>query len=86
MDIMAIYQDWAAGLTAADHVTLLAIGFGLMIFAVAALLWQRSREKSQSGLVRAPQQAEMASIVPGERHVVAREKGDAFMRRLDRLA
>ncbi|NVK45275.1 MAG: hypothetical protein HWE33_03140 [Rhodobacteraceae bacterium] len=86
MDIVAIYQNWAAGLTAEDHVTLLAVSFGLMIFAVAALLWQRSREKSQNNPVRMPQKSEMAYVVPGERHVVAREKGDAFLRRLDRMA
>jgi Flp pilus assembly protein TadB len=82
----ALYQDWTSGLTAADNVMLLAIGFGLMIFAVAALLWQRSREKGDANNVRVSEYAESVRAVPGERHVVARQKGDAFLRRIDQLA
>lgn len=90
MDILSkltnFYAAWQAGLSASDHLTLLAVGFVLMIGAVAALLWARSRKDPKSEPIRESFADSRAVHVPGERHVVDRQKGDAFLRRIDKMA
>ncbi|WP_159075341.1 hypothetical protein [Celeribacter baekdonensis] len=80
---------WMAGMDAADQVTMMAIGFGLMIFAVAALMIQRHRETKAQHPTRSTLVEERASyVIPGERHIApaGKKKGDAFLRRLDHMA
>ncbi len=81
--------QWMAGLDAADQVTMMAIGFGLMIFAVAALMIQRHREGKAQHPTRSALVEESARyVIPGERHIApaGKQKGDAFLRRLDHMA
>ncbi len=81
--------QWMAGLDAADQVTMMAIGFGLMIFAVAALMIQRHREAKAQRPTRSTLIEERTSyVIPGERHIApaGKKKGDAFLRRLDHMA
>ncbi|SFJ38165.1 hypothetical protein [Celeribacter neptunius] len=92
MDILTtlrtMFDQWVAGLDASDQVTLMAIGLGLMIFSVAALLVIRHRESNQAARFEkrlAPEVSDAPTFVPGERHVVARQKGDAFLRRLEQM-
>jgi hypothetical protein len=91
------FETWSNGLDAADTAALGAIGFGLMIFALVALLTQRHVEKKRStkpdGTISRPYRP-----VPGLRHSRAPysgyksgrfligQKKDPFLSRLERLA
>lgn len=83
--LRAMFDQWVAGLEPSDQVTLMAIGLGLMIFAVAALILQRHWENRRNVTRQAPELQEAHVALPGERHVVARQKGDAFLRRLEEM-
>ena len=92
------FETWSSGLDAADSAALGAIGFGLMIFAVAALLIQRHLEKRHLQTCNMMTRSRPCRPVLGLRHSRAdctelksgrfsmRSKKDPFLSRLERLA
>jgi flagellar biosynthesis/type III secretory pathway M-ring protein FliF/YscJ len=85
MQVKAFLVQVLAGLDARAQVTLMAVGLGLMILAVALLIWQRRGRAEHNAPSRTPLAETVSRSVPGERHMVTRQKGDAFLRRLDRM-
>jgi hypothetical protein len=92
------FEAWSNGLDAADSAALGVIGFGLMIFAVAALLVQRHFEKRISHTDQTTQRSRPCRPVLGLRHnrtscaenksgrFFVGQKKDPFLSRLERLA
>jgi hypothetical protein len=89
------FVAWMNGLSAADSALIAALGIGLMIFAVAALLVQKHFEKKS---IKPKVTQRPHASLPGIRHSVAhavpmktgmfarKTKVDPFLSRLDRLA
>ncbi|MBU2865909.1 hypothetical protein [Pacificibacter marinus] len=92
------FETWSNGLTAADSAVLGVIGFGLMIFAVAALLIQRHVEKRMLEKHQMTECSRSNRPVLGVRHshmpcndnksgrLLIGQKKDPFLSRLERLA
>ncbi|MBU2936634.1 MULTISPECIES: hypothetical protein [Pacificibacter] len=92
------FEIWSNGLSAADSLALGVIGFGLMIFAVAALLIQRHFEKRAREKNQITQCSRTSRPVLGVRHshmpcddsksgrLLIGQKKDPFLSRLERLA
>ncbi len=78
-------NQWLSGLDAGDSLIVMAVGLGLIIFSVAAMVWQKLQGLEHQPPRKAGMVDPMPRSVPGERHVVTRQKGDAFMRRLDNI-
>jgi hypothetical protein len=91
------FDAWMNSLDAADSAALGAVGFGLMIFAVAALLIQRHLEQRKQKIRRSIPNRPMRPV-PGLRYSRAetveiktswflmKSKKDPFLSRLERLA
>lgn len=79
---------WSASMDAADHMTLLAIGLGLIIVSVFSLIMQNVLAKRSSRQVERQGFEPKKPSILGERHMVqkTRKKEDVFLRRLDSLA
>lgn len=92
------FEIWLNGLSAADSLALGVIGFGLMIFAVSALLIQRHFEKRTREKHQIRQCPRASRPVLGVRHshmpcndnksgrLSIGQKKDPFLSRLERLA
>lgn len=92
------FEAWMNSLSAADSAGLGIIGFGLMIFAVAALLIQRYLEQRDVQRRRDTLRPRSHRPVPGVRHsrmdytaekssvFSMKSKKDPFLARLERLA
>ena len=90
--VRTTYEDWAASLDASDHMALLAVGLGLILFSVAALLVQSHLERRFNaraiGAMAGSVSTGVRSPVLGQRHIVSKssKKGDAFLRRLEEMS